>query len=41
MALLYGWGKRGEPLVESVPARRGKNLSVRVQARLRWEPLIF
>jgi transposase len=28
MALLYGWGKRGEPLVASVPARRGKNLSV-------------
>lgn len=28
MALLYGWGKRGEPLVEAVPARRGKNLSV-------------
>lgn len=27
MALLYGWGKRGEPLVASVPARRGKNLS--------------
>jgi len=28
MSLLYGWGKRGEPLVEAVPARRGKNLSV-------------
>jgi transposase len=28
MALLYGWGKRGEPLVARVPARRGKNLSV-------------
>ena len=28
MALLYGWGRRGEPLVESVPARPGKNLSV-------------
>ncbi len=28
MALLYGWGKRGEPLVQSVPTRRGKNLSV-------------
>jgi hypothetical protein len=28
LSLLYGGGKRGEPLVESVPARRGKNLSV-------------
>ena len=28
MALLYGWGKKGEPLVQSLPARRGKNLSV-------------
>jgi len=27
MALLYGWGKRGQALVASVPARRGKNLS--------------
>ena len=26
--VLYGWGKKGEPLVEQVPARRGKNLSV-------------
>jgi transposase len=26
---LYGWGKKGEPLIEAVPARRrGKNLSV-------------
>ena len=25
---LYGWGVRAEPLVESVPACRGKNLSV-------------
>lgn len=25
---LYGWGKKGEPLVEAVPAKRGKNLSV-------------
>jgi len=28
LCLLYGWGKRGEPLVQRVPARRGKNLSV-------------
>ena len=28
MSVLYGWGRRGEPLVQSVPARRGKNLSV-------------
>ena len=35
LSLPYGWGKRGEPLVETVhkcvnvvPARRGKNLSV-------------
>ncbi len=28
MALSYGWGKRGVPLVASAPARRGKNLSV-------------
>ena len=28
LSVLYGWGKKGEPLVEAVPARRGKNLSV-------------
>ncbi len=28
LSLPYGWGKRGEPLVEAVPSRRGKNLSV-------------
>lgn len=28
MSLLYGWGRKGKPLVEVVPARRGKNLSV-------------
>ncbi len=28
LSVLYGWGKKGEPLVEQVPARRGKNLSV-------------
>jgi transposase len=28
LAVLYGWGKRGQPLVEAVPANRGKNLSV-------------
>ena len=28
LCVLYGWGKKGEPLVEAVPARRGKNLSV-------------
>ena len=28
MALLYGWGKKGKPLVEAVPMHRGKNLSV-------------
>jgi transposase len=28
LSLPYGWGKRGEPLVEAVPACRGKNLSV-------------
>ena len=28
LSLPYGWGKRGMPLVESVPSRRGKNLSV-------------
>jgi len=28
LSVLYGWGKKGKPLVEAVPARRGKNLSV-------------
>ena len=28
LCVLYGWGKKGAPLVEAVPARRGKNLSV-------------
>jgi transposase len=28
LSVLYGWGKKGEPLIEAVPARRGKNLSV-------------
>jgi transposase len=28
LSVLYGWGKRGEPLIEAVPAKRGKNLSV-------------
>jgi hypothetical protein len=28
LSLPYGWGKRGEPLLELVPACRGKNLSV-------------
>jgi hypothetical protein len=28
MSVLYGWGKRGEPLTEAVPAKRGKNLSI-------------
>jgi len=28
LSVLYGWGKRSEPLVEAVPTRRGKNLSV-------------
>ena len=28
LSVLYGWGKKGEPLIETVPARRGKNLSV-------------
>jgi transposase len=28
LSLDYGWGKKGEPLIEAVPARRGKNLSV-------------
>ncbi len=28
LSVLYGWGKKGEPLIEAVPARRGTNLSV-------------
>ena len=28
LSVLYGWSKKGEPLVEAVPARRGTNLSV-------------
>lgn len=28
LSLLYGWGERGVPLVEAVPVKRGKNLSV-------------
>jgi transposase len=28
LSVSYGWGKKGEPLLEAVPARRGKNLSV-------------
>ena len=28
LSLLYGWGKRGQALIEAVPSRRGKNLSV-------------
>lgn len=28
MSVLYGWGKKGQPLVESVPCQRGKNLSI-------------
>lgn len=28
LSVLYGWGKKGKPLVEAVPASRGKNLSV-------------
>jgi hypothetical protein len=28
LSVLYGWGRKVEPLVEAVPARRGKNLSV-------------
>ena len=28
LSVLYGWGKKGESLIEAVPARRGKNLSV-------------
>jgi transposase len=28
LSLLYGWGECGQPLVEAVPAKRGKNLSV-------------
>jgi transposase len=28
LSVLYGWGKKGAPLIEAVPARRGTNLSV-------------
>jgi transposase len=28
LSVLYGWGKKGTPLIEAVPARRGTNLSV-------------
>lgn len=28
LSILYGWGKKGEDIVEQVPAKRGKNLSV-------------
>lgn len=28
LSLLYGWGKKGEELIEKVAAKRGKNLSV-------------
>lgn len=28
LSILYGWGKKGEELVEKIPAKRGKNLSV-------------
>jgi len=28
LSVLYGWRKKGQPLIEAVPARRGKNLSV-------------
>jgi transposase len=28
LSVLYGWGKKGESLIEAVPTRRGKNLSV-------------
>jgi transposase len=28
LSVLYGGGKEGEPLIEAVPTRRGKNLSV-------------
>ena len=28
LSVLYGWGKKGEPLIEAVPVRRGTNLSV-------------
>ena len=28
MSVLYGGGKKGEPLIEAVPVRRGTNLSV-------------
>jgi len=28
LSVLYGWGKKGDLLIESVPTKRGKNLSV-------------
>jgi transposase len=28
LSVLYGWGKKGEELIEKVAAKRGKNLSV-------------
>jgi transposase len=28
LSVLYGWGKKGEDLIEAVTAKRGKNLSV-------------
>ena len=28
LSVLYGWGKKGQPLVEAVQAKRGPNLSV-------------
>lgn len=28
LSVLYGWGRKGQPLVEAVPLNRGKNLSL-------------
>ena len=28
LSVLYGWGKKGQPLIEAVPVNRGKNLSL-------------
>ena len=28
LSVLYGWGKKGQLLIESVPVKRGKNLSI-------------
>ena len=28
LCLLYGWGEKGEDLIEAVASKRGKNLSV-------------